>query len=135
MSNYSTVWRLVSVLLVWSVDSNILWSLAGVREPVYFVLAGLLLCVGRAAWHLSTDYCVSIISDYTINSSAMSRLLGARPLLLLTRPGTQVQLSSLRLVSGASHNNNFDQVKIIQHHNQLSLISTEQLLPTVISVS
>ena len=93
------------------------------------------VCVGRAAWHLSTDYCVSIISDYTINSSAMSRLLGARPLLLLTRPGTQVQLSSLRLVSGASHNNNFDQVKIIQHHNQLSLISTEQLLPTVISVS
>ena len=112
---------------------------AGVREPVYFVLAGLLLCVGRAAWHLSTDYCVSIISDYTINSSAMSRLLGARPLLLLTRPGTQVQLSSPRLVSGASsHNNNFDQVKIIQHHNQpslISLMSTEQLLPTVISVS
>ena len=65
----------------------------------------------------------------------MSRLLGARPLLLLTSPGTQVhQLASTRsLGSGASSNNHqiSDQVNFIQS----LIITTEQLLPTVISLS
>ena len=68
----------------------------------------------------------------------MSRLLGARPLLLLTSPGTQVQQlasSTRRLVSGPSSNNNHQISDQVKYFIQSIIITTEQLLPTVISVS